>query len=47
MDSFGIYLRRRGGELCEIVTKAFHKRDLAKKQIVKKKCGGNKFMALS
>jgi putative protease len=39
IDSFGIDLRRRDSELSEIVAKAFHKRDISKKPIIKKKCG--------
>jgi hypothetical protein len=39
IDSFGIDLRRRDSELSEIVAKAFHKRDISKKSIIKKKCG--------
>ena len=38
INSFGIDLRRREPELSEIVAKAFRKRDLGKKAIIKKKC---------
>ena len=39
VNSFGIDLRRRGSELSEIVAKAFYKKDLSKKTIIKRKCG--------
>jgi putative protease len=38
INSFGIDLRKREPELSEIVAKAFRKRDLSKKAIIKKKC---------
>ncbi len=39
INSFGIDLRRRNSELCEIVSKAYYERDISKKKPIHTKCG--------